>query len=33
MGLSSGQYRPLTLVEVHALKRLAGFEQPSKRID
>jgi 23S rRNA pseudouridine2605 synthase len=33
MGLSSGQYRPLTLTEVHALKRLAGLEPPSKRVD
>jgi 23S rRNA pseudouridine2605 synthase len=32
MGLSSGQYRPLTLTEVHALKQLAGLEQPSKRV-
>jgi 23S rRNA pseudouridine2605 synthase len=31
MGLSSGQYRPLTLTEVHILKRLAGLEQSSKR--
>jgi pseudouridine synthase len=33
VGLSSGQYRPLTLVEVHALKRLAGLEPASKRSD
>jgi pseudouridine synthase len=31
MGLSSGQYRPLTLTEVHILKQLAGLEQSSKR--
>jgi 23S rRNA pseudouridine2605 synthase len=31
-GLSSGQYRPLTLTEVHAIKRLAGLEQSSKRV-
>jgi pseudouridine synthase len=32
-GLSSGQYRPLTVAEVYALKRLAGLEQSSKRIN
>jgi 23S rRNA pseudouridine2605 synthase len=32
MGLSSGQYRPLTLTEVHILKQLAGLEQSSKRV-
>jgi pseudouridine synthase len=32
MGLSSGQYRPLSLTEVHGLKRLAGLEPPSKRL-
>jgi pseudouridine synthase len=32
IGLSSGQYRPLTLTEVHRLKQLAGLEQPSKRV-
>jgi 23S rRNA pseudouridine2605 synthase len=32
-GLSSGRYRPLTLTEVHAIKRLAGLEPPSKRVD
>jgi 23S rRNA pseudouridine2605 synthase len=32
MGLSSGQYRPLTLTEVHILKHLAGLEQSSKRV-
>jgi pseudouridine synthase len=32
MGLSAGQYRPLTLPEVRALKQLAGLEQPSKRV-
>jgi pseudouridine synthase len=31
IGLSSGQYRPLTLTEVHILKQLAGLEQSSKR--
>ena len=33
MGLSSGQYRPLTLTEVRTLKQLAGLEQPSKRVN
>jgi 23S rRNA pseudouridine2605 synthase len=33
MGLSSGQYRPLTLTEVHTLNRLAGLEQSSKRVN
>ena len=33
MGLSSGQYRPLTLTEVRILKQLAGLEQPSKRVN
>jgi 23S rRNA pseudouridine2605 synthase len=33
MGLSSGQYRPLTLTEVHTLKQLAGLEQASKRVN
>jgi 23S rRNA pseudouridine2605 synthase len=33
MGLSSGQYRPLTLTEVYTLKQLAGLEQPSKRVN
>jgi 23S rRNA pseudouridine2605 synthase len=32
MGLSSGQYRPLSLTEVRTLKQLAEFEQPSKRV-
>jgi 23S rRNA pseudouridine2605 synthase len=32
MGLTSGQYRPLTLTEVHALRQLAGIEPPSKRV-
>jgi 23S rRNA pseudouridine2605 synthase len=32
MGLPSGQYRPLTLTEVQALKRLAGLEPPAKRV-
>jgi 23S rRNA pseudouridine2605 synthase len=33
MGLSSGQYRPLTPLEVLALKRLAGFELSARRVD
>jgi 23S rRNA pseudouridine2605 synthase len=33
MGLSTGQYRPLTPAEVLALKRLAGRERPLKRVD
>jgi 23S rRNA pseudouridine2605 synthase len=33
MGLSLGQYRPLTPAEVLVLKRLAGHEQPYKRVD
>ena len=33
MGLSSGQYRPLTLTEVRILKQLAGLEQSSKRVN
>jgi 23S rRNA pseudouridine2605 synthase len=33
MGLSSGQYRPLTPLEVLALKRLAGLEQSSRQVD
>jgi pseudouridine synthase len=32
MGLSSGQYRPLTPTEVRTLKHLAGLEQASKRV-
>jgi pseudouridine synthase len=32
MGLPSGQYRPLTLREVQALKRLAELEQASTRV-
>jgi 23S rRNA pseudouridine2605 synthase len=30
LGLPSGQYRPLTLTEVRALRKLAGLERPSK---
>jgi 23S rRNA pseudouridine2605 synthase len=33
IGLSSGQYRPLTLTEVHTLKQLAGLERASKRVN
>ncbi len=33
MGLSSGQYRPLTLTEVRILKQLAGLEPPSRRVN
>jgi 23S rRNA pseudouridine2605 synthase len=33
MGLSAGQYRLLTTLEVIALKRLAGLERPMKRVD
>jgi 23S rRNA pseudouridine2605 synthase len=33
MGLSSGQYRPLTQAEVRTLKQLAGLAQPSKRVN
>jgi 23S rRNA pseudouridine2605 synthase len=33
MGLSPGQYRPLSPAEVLVLKRLAGLERPSKRVN
>ena len=33
IGLPSGQYRLLTLTEVHTLKHLAGLEPPSKRVN
>jgi 23S rRNA pseudouridine2605 synthase len=33
MGLSSGQYRPLTLTEVRTLKQLAALEHSSKRVN
>ena len=33
LGLSTGQYRPLTLTEVRTVKQLAGLEQPLKRVN
>ena len=33
MGLAPGHYRPLTALEVLALKRLAGLERPLRGVD